>query len=182
MPATCEPTRRLFFALWPDAAVRDALVAVAARPLRRVKRVRPANLHMTLAFPGAVTRAVQDCLEAEAGAIAVPPFELCIDTAGYWPRPRIAWLGPAHAPAEIWALSGALRTALERCGLVPEARPFLPHITLARKVNPGTTIGAFEPVHWPVGHFALVESVTDPAGAVYRPLRSWPLEAPQTSV
>jgi hypothetical protein len=29
-----EPTRRLFFALWPDAAVRESLVVVSKKQLR----------------------------------------------------------------------------------------------------------------------------------------------------
>lgn len=171
-----EPTRRLFFALWPDAAVRESLVAVSKKQLRKVKRVPPDNLHLTLAFPGSVTQPVQQCLEAGAGRIVAPPFELLVDRAGHWPRPRIAWIGPTHIPAGLWSLVTALREVLAECGLVPESRPYQPHITLARKANPGTMAGAFEPIHWSIGNFCLVESVTDPAGAKYLPLRFWELE------
>jgi len=179
MPDRPEKTRRLFFALWPDAAVRASLAAVSAKRLRRVRRVPPENLHLTLAFPGSVTPAVQACLEAEAGRIDTPAFALCIDRAGYWPGPRISWVGPARVPDGLWDLVTALRSALEACGLESEKRPFQPHVTLARKGNPAAVPGAFAPISWSIGNFSLVESVTDPAGAKYFPLRSWTLEGGQ---
>lgn len=176
MPPVPEPRRRLFFALWPDAAVRAALVAVSKQHLRRVKRVPPDNLHLTLAFPGSVTEAVHQCLEAGAGRIVAPPFELQIDRAGHWPRPRISWIAPTRIPPGLWSLAGELRQLLEDCGLEPEARAYQPHITMARKTRPGTVAGEFEPIHWSIRNFCLVESVTDPAGAKYLPLRFWELE------
>lgn len=176
MPARPEPTRRLFFALWPDETVRQSLEAVAAKRLRKAKRVPADKLHITLAFPGSVTQAVQQCLEAGAGRIVAPPFDLLVDHAGYWPRPRIVWIGPTRIPEGLWALVTALRQVLEECGLVPESRPYQPHITLARKVNSGSVAGEFEPVPWSIRNFSLVESVTDPAGAKYLPLRFWELE------
>jgi 2'-5' RNA ligase len=176
MPATPEPTHRLFFALWPDETVRQSLAAAAGKCLRRTKRVPADKLHITLAFPGVVTETVQQCLEAGADRIVSRPFELQVDRVGYWPRPRIVWLGPTRIPEGLWSLVAALRGVLEECGLVPETRPYLPHITLARKANPGAVAGDFEPIPWSIRNFCLVESVTDPAGAKYLPLRSWELE------
>ncbi|MFV1973474.1 MAG: RNA 2',3'-cyclic phosphodiesterase [Thiohalobacterales bacterium] len=176
MPQAPEPKRRLFFALWPDAAVRESLASVSKKHLRRVKRVSPDNLHLTLAFPGSVTQAVQQCLETGAGGVVAPAFELLIDRAGHWPRPRISWIGPTRIPPGLWSLVTALRQVLGTCGLEPEARAYQPHITLARKTNPGAVAGEFTPIHWSIRNFCLVESVTDPAGAKYFPLRSWELE------
>jgi len=172
-----EPTRRLFFALWPDDPVRAALDAAGkALAGKRVRRVPADNLHVTLAFAGPVTAAVSECLEQSAAAIRLAPFELTIDHAGYWPRPRLLWLGPSHVPPGLWALAGALRNTLAGCGIAPEARGFQAHVTIARKVaqaEPGAEIPA---VCWPVSRFCLVQSVSDENGAVYRPLRCWPLE------
>jgi len=179
--AQTEPRQRLFFALWPDERVRSALKQTATDLLgKRIKRIPADNLHVTLAFAGAVTAPVRDCLEAAAGHIRCPAFDLCIDHVGHWPRPRIFCIGPTHTPPALWTLAGQLRTALGECGLQTETRPYQPHITLARKISKahfvqhGTT--QIDPVHWSIRRFCLVESVTDPRAASYQILASWMLE------
>jgi len=173
-----EPTRRLFFALWPDDATRQALDE-AGRELagKRVRRVPPANLHLTLAFAGSVTATAQDCLETAAQTVTGTPFELLVDTAGHWPRPRILWLGTATPPAPLELLATDLRRALVDCGLAPETRAFQTHITIARRFSQPLPDRKFTPVPWPVSDFRLVESVQTDAGARYLPLRRWPLES-----
>lgn len=172
-----EPRRRLFFALWPDDDVRAALDA-AGRALtgKRVKRIAAANLHITLAFAGPVDAQTAACLARRAAEIRVAPFALAIDHAGYWPRPRILWLGPTHVPAALWDLAGALRTVLAGCGLVPEARGFQAHVTVARKAAQAMAAPEFPAVNWPVSRFCLVESASSEHGSSYRPLDCWPLE------
>ena len=177
MPPAPEPTRRLFFALWPDAMVRQAIDGFSRRRIRKLaRRVPEDKLHITLAFAGAVTAPVQSCLEEVAGRIVAPPFELGIDRAGYWQGPRIIWIGPSQVPAALWGLVGALRQAFEACGLEPEQRAYRPHITLARKAGRGLEGERFEPIPWSIRDFSLIESVTGPAGTGYRPLRRWALE------
>jgi 2'-5' RNA ligase len=172
-----EPVRRLFFALWPDAATRraldDAALAVAGK---RIRRIPAHNLHLTLAFAGAVPASVQSCLEAQADTIHLPDFELCLDTGGHFPRPRIQWLGAATTPAALRELAGALGLALVRCGLEPDTRAFHAHVSIARKVSRPLPAHPFEPVRWSVGSFWLVESVTATTGVQYFPLREWALE------
>ena len=176
-PDEPEPRQRLFFALWPDAAVRTAL-AQASRELlgNRVKRVPEANLHVTLAFAGPVTAAVRQCIEHQAAGIRAAAFELTLEHVGHWPRPRILWAGPTHTPPELWSLVGGLRSAFEACGLTRETRPYQAHVTLARKISRAPQATSIEPVRWSISDFCLVESVTGPLGASYRVLVSWKLE------
>ncbi|MGD2112378.1 MAG: RNA 2',3'-cyclic phosphodiesterase [Gammaproteobacteria bacterium] len=177
MPPAREPTRRLFFALWPDTAVRQAIDTFSRKRIRKLaRRVPEGKLHITLAFAGAVTPTVQACLEEAAGRIVAAPFELGIDRAGYWPGPRIIWIGPSQIPPALWGLVGGLRRVFESCGLEPEKRAWRPHITLARKAGRALAIDRFEPIPWSIRDFSLVESVTDPGGAGYRLLRRWALE------
>ena len=175
--AATEATQRLFFALWPDAAVRTALDETGKSLLgKRIKRVPAANLHLTLAFAGPVTASVRQCLESAAATIQVAPFELSIDHCGHWPRPRIAWIGPTHVPPGLWSLVGGLRTAFESCGLQVETRPYQPHVTLARKISKLANESPITPVAWSIRSFSLVESVTHPRGVRYQRLVSWTLE------
>lgn len=176
-PDSPEPRQRLFFALWPNAAVRAALAASAQALLgKRVKRVPEANLHITLAFAGPVTAAVRQCLEQQAAEIRSAPFELTLAHVGHWARPRILWAGPLHTPPELWSLVGELNTAFDACGLARETRPYQAHVTLARKISRPPATTTIEPIHWSIGDFCLVESASGAQGASYRVLASWKLE------
>lgn len=167
--------QRLFFALWPDEALREALT-----PLLRLKREcggrahPPSNLHITLNFLGMVDAAIRDCLERAADEIAVPPFELTLDRFGYWPRPKVMWLGCSKVPGPLQALVEGLNGAMRGCGLQPEGRPYHPHLTLLRKAQRAPTA---EPpsLTWQADDFVLAESVSTPGGVEYRVLRRWPL-------
>jgi 2'-5' RNA ligase len=173
---TAEARQRLFFALWPDAATRDAIANTGRELLgRRVKPVPPENLHITLAFAGPVIAPVRDCLVAAAAGIHVAPFELTLDHAGHWPRPRVLWVAPTHTPASLWSLVEALNRAFDACGLPRETRPFQAHVTLARKLDRAPPLAALPPVTWSISDFSLVESVTDARGACYRRLFTWKL-------
>jgi 2'-5' RNA ligase len=172
-----EPRQRLFFALWPDEAVRARLNQAGEELLgKRVKRVPAANLHLTLAFAGAVTAPVRHCLEAAAGDIRCPAFNLNIEHVGHWSRPRIFWVGPVHAPPALWSLAGSLKTALGDCGLQTETRPYQPHVTLARKIGRPPEATRIDPVDWSIRHFCLLESVIGPGAASYQILGCWKLE------
>jgi 2'-5' RNA ligase len=172
-----EARQRLFFALWPDEAVRAALSQTATALLgKRVKLIPAANLHLTLAFAGAVTAPVRQCLEAAAGNIRCPAFDLSIDHAGHWSRPRILWIGPTHTPPALWSLAGLLGTVFEDCGLQTETRPYQPHITLARKISVAPDATQIAPVAWSIRRFCLVESATGPRAVSYQVLASWMLE------
>ena len=172
-----EPRQRLFFALWPDDGVRQALDKAGQSLLgKRIKRVPAANLHLTLAFAGSVTASVRHCLETAAGDIQLAPFDLSIDHSAVWRRPRIAWMGPTHTPPGLWSLVGALRAAFEGCGLQADTRPYQPHVTLARKISRLANDAPITPVPWSIGSFSLIESVTDPHGVRYQRLVSWTLE------
>ena len=112
--------------------------------------------------------------EAALTDLAVPSLELILDRYGYWPRPRILWLGSSH-PAELYELVAELHRRLRGCGFTPERRAFQAHITLARKFSgPAPTRPPVAPIHWRVNEVALVESQSSPEGSRYRVLRRWP--------
>ena len=168
-------SQRLFLALWPDGAVREELSRfLATLPGDLGRPVAAENLHVTLAFLGDVDGAVRNGVEAMVGGIRSGPFTLELDQVGYFPRPRILWAGAAPVPAQLAQLVKDVRKGLRRCGLQPERRPFVAHVTLMRKVNrfPGKLVLA--PVFWPVRGISLVESQLGQTGSQYQVLREWP--------
>jgi 2'-5' RNA ligase len=162
-PAGAHPARpRLFLALWPDARVRRALAAwrdsfawpAGAAP------VVDARLHLTLHFIGEVDAAGLPML-ARTLRVAVPRFELVLDRARDW-HGGLVVLRPGAIPPPLTALHQALGDALRAAGLRPEARPFRPHVTLARHAA-GAVAGRAPPaVRWRVAGYALVRSTPGP--------------------
>lgn len=166
---------RMFFALWPPAAVRDALLAVrAGLPGAAGRENHPLDLHLTLVFVGAVDPERRPCVEAAGDGLALPGFELSLDESGDWPRAGIRWCRPGTFPATLPALVQALQARLRACGISPEPRPFRPHVTLARKAaaTPRNPLPA--PVPWSVREFVLAASLAGRRPA-YQVLRRWPL-------
>jgi 2'-5' RNA ligase len=166
---------RLFFALWPDEAVREGLRRIARQPVRHAggKPVTPANFHVTLKFLGNTDEKSRECLCAAADGLCFTPFELCLDTLGQWPKPRILWLGARRVPPALATLASDLDQAAVSCGFGPETRPYRPHVTLARKAAQAGRSGPVKPFVWRVDSFVLAASDTLPQGARYRVLRAF---------
>lgn len=168
--------RRLFLALRPNEALRAQLDRRLRKMLPRGigRRIPVDDLHITLVFIGQVSGDIRACIRRAAGEVQGRRFELVLDRIGHWRRPRILWLGPAHTPAELFALVGALRERVAECGIPPEDRPYQTHMTLARKVQRPPNL-VVEPLVWPVDSFSLMESASASEGVRYRELAVWPL-------
>lgn len=167
--------QRLFFALWPSGELRDSLTPLLKFDKECGGRPHPpSNMHITLNFLGMVDADTRDCLEQAAHEIVIPSFDLTLDRFGYWPRPKVMWLGCSDTPETMRALVGALNGAMEQCGLEPEKRPYQPHLTLLRKAK-RVPQGEAPVLHWQAKEFVLAESVSTPGGVEYRVLRRWPL-------
>lgn len=169
-----EPVRRLFLALWPADADRHALAALAAR-IAGARRVRDDHLHLTLVFLGATSAVQQATYTAALADVSVPALELRLDRCGYWPQPRILWLGCSQTPPELLALVADVQQRLRGCGFSPERRAFQAHITLARQFpGPAPIQQLATPLHWSVRELVLVESLRQEGAACYQVLRRWP--------
>lgn len=176
-PGPAEPdTLRLFFALWPDDATRDALDR-AGKWLHQHwggRRMRAETLHITLAFLGSTPAEQLDALTACVDAVRTDAFELVLDQAGYWRHNRIGWLGAGRTPPQHFELVGALNAALQGAGFAVDARPHVPHVTLLRN-STGGEVPECTPVHWPIRDFVLVASRREADGMHYDVIRRWPL-------
>ena len=156
--APASESARLFLALWPDAAVREALRTwreAWAWP-RGASPVATAKLHMTLHFLGNQPR---ERLDALLDGLASPfsPFSLRLDVAELWHN-GIAVLAPETPPQPLLDLHARLTQALIDLGLQPEARAYRPHVTMARRATGAGLPPAGQVLDWQVDGYALVES------------------------
>ncbi len=170
-------TERLFFALWPDDSLREMLdrrVPPLVAGLHG-KPQRPDQWHVTLEFLGAVPAARQPAVRAAAEATGGEPVTVVFDLLDHWRRPQVYCLAASVTPAPLARFVSDLRAALFAQGFVPETRDYRPHVTLARKVRAAPVAPLPEPITWTADRFALVRSLSDPAGSRYEPLGWWNL-------
>lgn len=167
---------RLFFALSCPSDLADAICnwrdshALGGRP------VAQANLHMTLAFLGNQPATAVDGLKQLANSLRVDAFLLQLDQLQMIGK-NFACLVPSQSPSPLNQLVEQLHAGLSTHGVMLDARPFLPHVTLSRQVHalPDIQPPAF---HWPLHRFGLYRSENTSSGVHYSELASWPLAAP----
>ena len=190
-----EPTRRLFFALWPDAEERAALAHATRKAVRSCggRPVPEESLHVTLAFLGSVPERRMPELQAIARRIAhaAPeqgaPVLVSFDRVVHWARPRILCALGDEAPGEApgtdlpratghsgaSAFAEALKSETSAAGFTPDLKPFHAHVTVARKVAHARSAPFLRPILWRFDAFALIESRTDSKGPVYSVIESY---------
>ena len=175
-------TLRLFFALWPDDALRTALAAATAPAIAQVagQVVPPGNLHVTLAFlgPGTGLGAGAAVRGRRAGPLARRRSRLRAPrilgqaqgagrdariNSGGRPRDRGAALDRARAH-RLRAGGPALAAAPHACARI--RRPPPENLVLAPIVPTGDALP------W---RLALVDSSSHPEGPRYKPIADWPI-------
>lgn len=176
--STHGDTHRLFFALWPDDALRDAMRAAAdgvAAFDRAERRMEPAKYHLTLQFLGGWNDRPDEVIEqcrAAATAVDCSAFHLVIDHAGAFARARVGWLAPS-GNSGLDALWSALGHALDDAGVQQRREDrFAPHVTVVRGLAGRMDEVPVEPLSWPVEDFVLLHSH---AGR-YEVIERWPLQ------
>jgi len=114
------------------------------------------------------------------------PVELRFEGLGVFgeARPRAVWAAVAPDPA-LTALQAAVERAARKAGVPPEARRFVPHVTLARlkghredadplaRFMSEKGAGTAPPVR--AVAFSLMSSRLRPEGAVYEELARYPM-------
>ena len=168
---------RIFFALWPDAVLREQLDSASKSiPVERpARRVPDNNLHLTLHFIGNVYRDQLACMQQQARLVEAEGFELDIDCQGHFSKPWVAWLGCRAIPDALQDLHHQLGQRLRQCDYQPELRRYHPHITMARKIGSIPESSNFEPIRWRVAQFVLIESRSTGSGVEYRVIDSYDL-------
>ena len=167
---------RLFFAMWPDDSVRARLgeIGTALASRSRGKPVPAEKLHVTLAFLGEVSDARLNDARQAAAAVRAPAFELAIDEMGSFRPAGVAWAGCSQVPPALEALQSSLALELRERAFSLEDRPFVAHITLARRISRPIAREAMAAIAWSVRDFALVRSET--GRGTYAVVERWNLE------
>lgn len=154
---------RCFVALQPDETARERLDRLAREEHARfpsARRMRRENLHLTLAFVGALDAGRAGQLAAALAAEPASPFDWSLDEVGAFAGARVLWAGGADARLD--ALAARARALLDALGVRFDRRPFVAHVTLLRELPREAASDAARavepPVVWHAGAPVLLES------------------------
>ncbi len=167
--------KRLFFALWPSAEVRDEIAALNQQlRVEGVRKLRPSNLHMTLLYLGNIDAAMQQKIISKVTQIACAPFSFQLDGMDFWKTPKVICLTVTQQPKPLLDLAHQLRGICQHYPIHLHDRPYQGHVTLMRKAKQAYALD-FTPIQWQAKSFVLVESISTEQGIRYEILRRWPL-------
>lgn len=181
---------RAFIAFELPENVLAALAAVSADlqrslPTTALRWVPVSNMHLTLKFLGETqpeqASAISASLQRLGDTYSAMPVSL--ERLGAFPNlrsPRVVWVG-LQAPAALAQLAAEVDDAMSALGFGREARPFTPHLTLARvrrEAQPRQLAGlqsalaqqAVPAASGVLEQLVLFESQLKPSGAVYNSL------------
>jgi 2'-5' RNA ligase len=183
-----DQTIRSFIAIELPEAVKTGLQQLQTEltlpQYSFVKCVSPEGIHLTLKFLGNVSaqKVTEITKVMEQASQGVSPFQLQITEVGAFPnmrRPRVVWVGIKGDVDKLVDWQQRLDGGLVPLGFAKEARPFTPHLTLARlreNCSPGDTLQFGEMLtsshidvdyKFTVNSLDLMRSQLFPAGAVY---------------
>jgi 2'-5' RNA ligase len=181
--APAGEVHRLFFALWPDSAMRAQIAAATEGlkqyPHHRGRWLKPHRYHLTLHFLGEFPSA-PEALATRVCEIATgvtgSAFTLTLDRAGSFRNRSIPWwLGCSRIPLEMSDLWDQLAVAMRSCAVPFESKlPLTPHVTVLRDCDVTLPSTPIPPLIWQVDDFVLIQSSMG-AQSQYRLLGRWPL-------
>jgi 2'-5' RNA ligase len=172
----------VFFGLPVPEAQRTALgsyLSACASAAPDFRWTPAANLHLTVRFIGSVDLSIAEGIADRLAERRLSGFELALGEVGTFKRGRlvrVVWLQVRAGADDARALSAQVEEECVRAGPAPEARPFQPHLTLARaRPRDGAALPPIpdppELELWRAGELILYKSQLGRGGSVYEPLR-----------
>lgn len=123
--------------MWPSPSECRALQRAAAPLLAAASGEALAleDLHLTLAFLGAVPEEAVPPLLKLAARIRARSESFALDVLEYWPRAGILCAVATQTPPALSDLAQQLRAELATAGVPADDKPLRAHVTLARRVQ-----------------------------------------------
>lgn len=177
---------RLFTGLEIPYDIQSAL-SFKRGGLSGARWIDPENYHITLRFIGDVDNRTANEISDELDRLSHSDgFRIRLSHLGAFggDNPRALYAG-VEASEALQRLQSAHERVLRRAGLDPEARKFVPHVSLARLRGASALevadfihqAGHFPPLEFTVGRFVLFSSKASVGGGPYLVEQSYPLAA-----
>jgi 2'-5' RNA ligase len=179
--------------LFTGIAIPDetrSLVEAWVHPLRKdfpsLRWASPEQWHVTLQFLGETDETNYACIVDQMRRLSAAAVNIELSEPGMFEHAGVFLMGIRRTPS-LLALHELSVQRLKMCGFESEARPYNPHITLARRKGRGESSDlvrllkrvrgqlAFDPLTFTAREFLLYQSVTDPSGSKYEVRERFPL-------
>jgi RNA 2',3'-cyclic 3'-phosphodiesterase len=176
---------RLFTALEIPRHVADSL-SMMRGGLPGARWIDPENYHLTLRFIGDIDDALARDIAGLLGRVQRRPFELRLDgLSSFGGRKPRALVASVTAVTPLLELQAEQERLLQRLGLEPEGRKYVPHVTLARLRETSSwqvadylsARGHFRSASFEVSRFVLFSSRSSVGGGPYVVEADYPLGA-----
>ena len=162
----------------------------AEGPGASITWVKPANVHLTLAFLGEIApQPADEIVAALREPWCQPVFSATLSGAGVFPStgtPSVLWIGVSEGVTPLRALLEEVEARLQAARVVrPKRRSYQPHLTIGRVKHATSVVGArirdalrtaeVPPVPWAVDRVVLYQSRLSARGASYHVLADFTL-------
>jgi len=185
---------RLFIALDLATEIKNVASEIqkAVKPCGGdIKWVDPHNIHLTLKFIGdaPISTIPEICAAAKASMSNFSPFDLTIDSLGWFPEEKTAqvlWMGIGPGADKIQKMAQVLTRRLEPFCEIKENKKFTPHITIGRirsDKNLKNTLVTFKdqsvklPIHQKINRAILYKSFLASSGPEYSKISEIAIDA-----
>jgi 2'-5' RNA ligase len=186
---------RLFVAIPVPAEPSQAIAALALATIKhdprassaRPRFVDPADLHLTLFFLGTTSGEQLPQIKAALREIARPQLSIETGAIGVFARAGVVYLDVDRSEG-LRVLAEAVAQRMEGCGFRRDARPYHPHITVARAPRsaalaierqlskPGSSQKSPSALRFYADRFNLYRTSPQSGGRRYETLESFPLQ------
>src|SRR5688572_3821332 len=130
---------RCFVAAWPPPALKSSLAFIQQEIgcSNKITWIPEEKIHLTLQFLGHISSDQLPVFRKELkNAVKnFPPVHLEAIAVGAFPslkKPRVIWVGLKGQTAELKVLQQSIVDMSAKIGVIPDDRPYSPHLTLGR--------------------------------------------------
>ena len=180
---------RLFTGIEIPSAVAESL-SIMRGGLPGARWIDPQNYHITLRFIGDIDDALARDIAGLLGRVRRDPFELHLDgLSSFGGRKPRAVVAPVKPAPQLMELQSEQERLLQRIGLEPEGRKYMPHVSLARLRDSSShqvaeylaARGHYRSTPFRVSRFVLFSSRSSVGGGPYVVEADYPLERGQSA-
>ena len=181
---------RLFTGIEIPSVVAESL-SIMRGGLPGARWIDPQNYHITLRFIGDIDDALARDIAGLLGRMQRDPFDLHLDgLSSFGGRKPRAVVAPVKPVPQLMELQAEQERLLQRMGLEPEGRKYMPHVSLARLRDSSShqvaeylaARGHYRSMSFRVSRFVLFSSRASVGGGPYVVEADYPLEPSDSAI